>query len=246
MNESLHTGHRHRLRERYRTEGLEHFADHEVLELLLFSSHARGDTNPIAHALLDNYGTLKGVLEASPEDLLRVKGIGEESAVLISLMVPMFRRYAASQREAKRRILGSEDAAAYCASLLTGLRNERFYVLCLDKKGYLLGARLASEGTLDQVPAYPRLVAEIALRHNAASVILCHNHPSGDSTPSRDDLTLTHRLDRLLEDMEISLLDHIIVGAGDCYSLAAHGELHRKPSLIPNRLGEDGEEWEKT
>ena len=235
MSEDLHSGHRKRMRQRFREDGLEGFADHEVLELLLFSAHARANVNPLAHALLDTFGSLKGVLEAEPADLMTVEGVGEEAATLISLMVPMFRRYTASLREGKRRLCSSDEAQAYCAALLTGLRSERFYVICLDTRGGLLGARMAAEGTLDQVPAYPRIVAEIALRYNAASVILCHNHPSGDCTPSREDIELTHRLDRLLADMDITLADHIIVGAGDTYSLAAHQQLHEVPSLKPGK-----------
>ncbi len=239
MPSDIHTGHRQRLRARFQAEGLEHFADHEVLELLLFYGRTRGDTNAIAHALLDTFGSLKGVLEADPADLMTVRGVGEEVATLLSLPVPLFRRYTACLIAEKRRLSSTEEAESYCAALLTGLRSERFYVLCLDTKGGLLGARMAAEGTLDQVPAYPRIVADIALRHNAAAVLLCHNHPSGDPTPSREDIALTHRLDRLLGEMDIALRDHIIVGAAETYSLAAHRQLHEVPSLMPQAARED-------
>ena len=222
---ALHGGHRQRMRERFRTQGLEGFAPHEVVELLLFYGRARGDVNPLAHRLLDSFGSLKGVLEARPEQLMAVEGVGEETATLISMMLPMFRRYSACVCEERSRISSRSEAETYCSALLAGLRTEHFYALCLSADNHLLGRRLIAEGTLTEVAAYPRLVVETALNYNAHSVVLCHNHPSGVCLPSQDDLTSTRRLMTLLNGLGIVLLDHMIVAGDQTYSMSQHGDL---------------------
>lgn len=234
---TLHEGHRGRMRARYREEGLEGFAPHEVLELLLFYGRARGDVNPLAHQLLDAFGSLKGVLEARPEQLMSVKGVGEETATLISLMLPMFRRYSECICEEKKSIKNRKEAENYCKSLLAGQRSECFYMLCLGADHKLLGRRLIAQGTLMEVAAYPRIVAETALNYNAHSVVLCHNHPSGICLPSEDDLATTGRLIKLLRGLDIMVLDHIIVAGESVYSMVQMGDIvHDVPgrtTLIP-------------
>lgn len=222
---SVHEGHRKRMRERFRKEGMDGFAAHEVLELLLFYGRARGDVNPLAHTLLDTFGSLKGVLEARPEQLMSVPGVGEETATLISMMLPMFRRYSACVCQEQKRIDNRGEAQTYCRALLAGWRTERFYELCLNAENQLLGQRLIAEGTLTEVPAYPRLVVETALNYNAHSVIICHNHPGGSAVPSTDDVRTTRRLQNLLLGMNINLLDHIIVAGEEAYSMVQHGDL---------------------
>ena len=233
---NTHDGHRQRMRERFRMDGLEGFAPHEVLELLLFYGRARGDVNPLAHELLDTFGSLKGVLEARPEQLLRVNGIGEETATLISLMLPMFRRYELCLCEERKVILNRKDAEEYCAALLAGFRTEHFYVICLSTDNHVLGQRLIAEGSLTEVAAYPRLVAETALNYNAHSILLCHNHPSGTCRPSADDIGTTRRLQQMLMSLDMVLLDHIVVAGDGTYSLSQHGDFHplaSADSLIP-------------
>ncbi len=220
---TMHDGHRKRLRDRYRAEGLERFAPHEVIELLLCYGRARGDVNPLSHRLLETFGTLKGVLEATPDQLMAVEGVGEETATLLSLAVPLFRRYSACLCEAQKTLASTEAAEAYCAALLAGRRHECFYVISVSARNTVIGERMIAEGSLDAVPAYPRRVAEAALNHNASGVILCHNHPSGDCTPSAEDVRQTARLKKVLEDLDIRLLDHVVVGAGRTWSMAAHG-----------------------
>lgn len=221
----IHEGHRSRMRERFRKEGLEGFAPHEVLELLLFYSRSRGDVNPTAHALMDHFGTLKGVLEAGTEQLMTVPGVGEETATLISLMLPMFRRYCASMLEDAKRIRNRADAQGYCLSLLAGRRTEAFYVISLSGDSQVLGQRMVAEGSLNEVSAYPRVVVEAALNHNAHSVILCHNHPGGVATPSLADVNTTRMLRQLLAGLDINLLDHIVVAGEQAYSMLQHGDL---------------------
>lgn len=221
---TMHDGHRRRLRERFRLEGLEGFAAHEALELLLFYARARGDVNPLAHRLLEVFGSLKGVLEAPVDQLCAVEGVGEETATLISLMVPMFRRYEMCLCEESKRLVHYSDVQAYCRALLTGLRKERFYVISMSSQMKVLGQRIVGEGSLSEVPAYPRLVVETALNHNAYGVILCHNHPGGDAVPSIGDVDVTRELETVLSRLGIALMDHIIVADNRAYSMVQHGD----------------------
>lgn len=225
MASTTHAGHRNRVRERFRTEGLEGFAPHEVLELLLFYGRARGDTNGLAHDLLDAFGSLKGVLEATPEQLMAVNGVGEETATLIGMMVPMFRRYQECAAAEKTYIRTREEAVDFCKSLLAGYRNERFYVACLSGKNALLGRRMIAEGTMSEVGAYPRKVVETALNYNAAGVILFHNHPGGTEKPSREDVQVIRQIQSVLKGLGIVLLDHIVVAGERAYSMAENGEI---------------------
>ncbi len=228
-----HSGHRKRLRERYRLEGLESFAPHEVLELLLLYARPRGDVNPLAHELLNTFGSLKGVLEATPQQLMGVKGVGEEAATLISLAVPLFRRYSLCLAEERRAITSTAEARQYCQAMLAGQRAERFYAICLGADRSVLGRRLIAEGTVGEVNAYPRLIVETALNLNAHGVIICHNHPDGAAEPSPEDLTATHHLYRVLSALDIQLLDHIIVAGGESCSLAERGQLTPKGRKVP-------------
>lgn len=219
---TMHDGHRQRLRERFRREGLEGFAPHEVLELLLFYARARGDVNPLAHRLLEAFGSLKGVLEAPADQLCSVDGVGEETATLLSMMVPLFRRYALCLTKEQCRLVNYRAVMDYCQALLTGLRKERFYVICLSAQMKVLGQRIIAEGSLTEVPAYPRLVVETALNQNAYGVILCHNHPGGVAMPSVGDVDVTRDLEPILARLGVVLIDHIVVSDADTYSMAAH------------------------
>lgn len=229
----MHEGHRARMRERFCKEGLDGFAPHEVLELLLFYGRARGDVNPLAHELLDTFGSLKGVLEARPEQLMTVKGVGEETATLISLMLPVFRQYSACVVRESRRINNRTEAQHYCQALLAGWRTERFYVISMNADNQVLGQRMVAEGSLTEVDAYPRLVVETALNYNAHSVILCHNHPAGIPLPSPDDVCTSIQLMDLLSGLNITLLDHIIVAGEETYSMIQHGDLSHDLCLNP-------------
>lgn len=222
---TLHDGHRKRLRERFRMEGLESFSPHETLELLLFYAKARENVNPLAHRLLETFGSLKGVLEAPVEQLTAVEGVGEETACLIALMVPMFRQYEASIIDSNVTLLHFQDVANYCYGLLAGLRHERFCVISVSPTMKVLGHRVVAEGTLTDVPAYPRLVVETALNHNAYGVILCHNHPSGDACASRQDVEMTRLVQSVLEPLNVTLVDHLIIADGRVYSMAQSGAL---------------------
>ena len=223
---SVHDGHRDRLRDGFLKHGLEHMNDINALELLLFYANTRSDTNPLAHALLEEFGSLKGVLEARPEQLMQVKGIGKQQAVLISMVVPLTKVWHRCAMEAPRRIGNSREAEEYCLSILAGERTERFYVVSLNAKCNVLGRRKISEGSLSEVSAYPRMVMETALNYNAHSVLLGHNHPGGTCAPSPDDISSTLQLQRLLNGLGILVLDHIIVAGDRTYSMIQHGDIN--------------------
>ena len=226
MAENLHEGHREKMRDRFiRDKGFENFEDHQILELLLFYANARGDTNPLAHKLLDTFGSLKGVLEARPEQLMSVNGIGKQAATLISMVVPLTRVWHRCAMEVPDRIGNSREAENYCLSILAGERTERFYVVSLNAKCNVLGRRKISEGSLSEVSAYPRMVMETALNYNAHSVLLCHNHPGGTCAPSPEDISSTIQLQRLLNGVGILVLDHIIVAGDRTYSMIQHGDI---------------------
>lgn len=174
---ATHDGHRKRMRERFRISGLEGFSEHEVLELILFYGRARGNVNDTAHALMDVFGSLPRVLEASPEQLMMIDGIGEESATLLSLILPLFRRYSDEVNQVRSKLESRQVTLDYCRTMMAGYRREQFYVICLTADGSIICNRKVTEGTLSAVTAYPRLVLEAALNSNAHSVVLCHNHP---------------------------------------------------------------------
>lgn len=222
---SVHSGHRERIRERFAKEGLEGFSDYEVLELALFYANARGDTNETAHELIDQFGSLKTVLEARPEMLTQVRGVGDAAATLLSFVSQLSRRYLNDMGRELKQIANRQTAEMYCKSLIMGCRTERFHVICLSASCKVLGQRRISEGSLSEVNAYPRLVAETALNYNAHSVILCHNHPGGTEMPSRDDITTTEHLQKILGGLGITLLDHIIVSGDHTYSMVQHGDM---------------------
>ena len=226
MDGNIHAGHREKLRDRFINEkGFEHFEDHQILELLLFYANARQDTNPLAHELLDRFGSLKGVLEARPEQLMTVDGIGNQQAVLLSMVVPLTRVWHRCAMETPTRIGNSREAENYCLSILAGERTERFYVISLNAKCNVLGRRKISEGSLSEVSAYPRMVMETALNYNAHSVLLCHNHPGGTCAPSPEDISSTLQLQRLLNGVGILVLDHVIVAGDRTYSMIQHGDI---------------------
>ena len=215
-----------RLRERILSEhSLEHFDDSEILSTVLSYANGTRDTAGLVARLLDNFGSLKAVLEARPEQLLKVDGMNRTRASLISLMVPMARVWQRCASEIPDRIGNSREAEDYCKSLLIGERIENFYVIALNAKCNVLGRRKISTGSLSEVSAYPRLVMETALNYNAHNVLLSHNHPGGTCAPSPEDISSTVQLQRLLNGVGILVLDHIIVANESTYSMIQHGDI---------------------
>lgn len=221
----MHEGHRRRLKERFLKEGLDSFEKHQVLELLLFFSIPRKDTNEIAHELLNKYGSLSGVFEADPKDLANTPGIGESSALLLALIPDLSRRYFNDKWRDKPELNSSTKAGQYAVTLFSGRPYEVFYIISLDAQNRVNYAQVVHEGTINEAPVYPRLIVEAALRHKANSVILAHNHPGGSLNPSRADIEATNRIKTALEAISISVVDHIIVCGGKYVSFAERGLL---------------------
>lgn len=215
-----------RLRERLLSErSLETFDDIEILSTILSYANGTKDTSGLVARLLDSFGSLKAVLEARPEQLLKVDGMNRTRASLISLMIPMARVWQRCASDMPDRIGNSREAENYCMSLLIGERLENFWVIALNAKCKVLGKRRISTGSLSEVSAYPRLVMETALNYNAHSVLLTHNHPGGTVAPSPEDISSTIQLQRLLNGVGILVLDHIIVAGDKTYSMIQHGDI---------------------
>lgn len=216
-----HKGHRDRMRSRFLTEGLDAFADHEVLEFALFHSLPRGDTNETAHRLLQRFGTLASVFEADVADLAAVDGMGDKTAAFLAFVPQLARRYLKSRLETERVCLNTSEAAMiYAIPLMAGRADEVFYVVALDAACRVLNATLLAEGTVTEVQLHPRQVVEVVLRNRASSVMFIHNHPAGTASPSTDDLRLTETLVKALQPLSIKVLDHIVVAGDQAYSFA--------------------------
>ena len=219
----IHDGHREKMRQRFLKGGLEHFADHEALELLLYYAIPRRDTNPIAHALMERYGSLSAVLSAPVEDLKQVEGIGESAAVLLALAPALVRK--ARLAETERVMNTAELAGVYLLERFEGEKNEVVYQLCLDRKGKLLSCKRLGEGGISSAQLDIRRLVENAILASASGVILAHNHPSGIALPSQDDYAATDSAKRALSTIGVDLLDHIIVADDDFVSMADSGYL---------------------
>lgn len=221
--ESIHAGHRERLKRRFLEEGLDDFTDIQVLELLLFYAIARQDTNPIAHRLLEHFGSLSRVLEAEPEELKKVKGVGEHAAALLHL-IPQLGRYYQVDSAQRVEILTSLDACgAYLVPHFFGRTRETVFLLCLDAKCKVLCCREIGEGSVNSASISVRKVVETALAANATTVVLAHNHPSGVALPSDEDVQTTRRIAAALSAVEIHLADHMVVAEGDYVSMVQSG-----------------------
>lgn len=221
----IHDGRRERVRKRFMENKLEGFADHEALELLLYYAHARGDVNPLAHTLLDRFGSLSGVFSASKEMLTQVEGVGEQTAVLLQL-VPLIAQRARQADLKKELVLNTrEKIGDYLLELFSQERNEAVYEVCLDGKGKLLACRRLGEGSVSAVNLDIRKIVQNAIVFCASSVILAHNHPSGVALPSEADHAATLRVKAALESVDVRLEDHIVVADHDYVSLFQSGLL---------------------
>ena len=224
-----HDGHREKMRRRFLSGGLEQFADHEALELLLYYAIPRRDTNPIAHALIDRYGSLSAVLAAPVEDLQKVEGIGESAAILLKLVPRLCAKARLADADRQELILNTASrAGAYLLERFYGEQNEVIYQLCLDRKGKLLACKKLGEGSIASAALDVRKLVENAILHSASSVVLAHNHPSGIASPSHEDYAATDRARNALETIGVALADHIIVADGDFVSLAESGYLEKR------------------
>ena len=219
----IHDGHRERMRQRAAEHGLEGFSDLNALELLLYYVVPRSDTNPLAHRLLDRFGSFAAVLDAAPDVLQQVQGVGENVALFLHLIPQFSRRYEISRNDMDMILDSPEKAGAFLLPRFCGAVNEMVYILCLDARKKLLCCRKLSEGTLSSAAVSLRSIVHTALSANASSVILAHNHAGGFALPSRDDISSTRRIRDALESVDVSLADHLIVAENDFVSLRQSG-----------------------
>jgi DNA repair protein RadC len=219
-----HTGHRQRLRDRFMTGGADALPDYELLELLLFSAIPRKDTKPLAKQLIARFGDFAGVISAPPSQL-ELEGLSGNTIATLKLIQAGAHRLG-RQRVMTQPILSSWSALTdYLHSAMARETNEQFRLLFLDRKNRLIGDEIQARGTVDHTPVYVREVVKRALELSATALILVHNHPSGDTTPSRADIEMTRDIARAAAPLGVTIHDHIIIGRGEPASLRALGLL---------------------
>ena len=215
----IHDGHREHMRQRYLASGLEGFADHEALELLLYYAIPRRDTNPIAHALVDRYGSLSAVLTAPVEDLKKVEGIGDSAAILLRLAPQVYQKAQLAEYERDLPMSSVTAVGKYAVDRFIGERNEVIYQLCLDQKAKLLACKRLGEGGVNSADLDIRKMMEHVIATGASAVILAHNHPSGVAEPSDEDWAANRQARAALKTIRVPLIDHIVVADGDFVSM---------------------------
>ncbi|MCL2611225.1 MAG: DNA repair protein RadC [Defluviitaleaceae bacterium] len=223
---SIHKGHRDRMKEKYLKVGINCFVDHELLEVLLYYCYPRVDTNRIAHEILDEYKSLTALFQSDPEDIIRRTGVTKNVAVYISLISQTAERFLQDKWKQEYKVIDSNKIASdFLFALFLTKANECFFMLLLDAKNNIIAAPLVQEGTIDRVHFYFRNVLELIFKYRAVSVILAHNHPSGNLRPSKEDILITREFLKNLKIIDVTLMDHIIVTGNQSYSFEAAGLL---------------------
>ncbi|WP_299481194.1 DNA repair protein RadC [uncultured Roseibium sp.] len=212
-------GHRQRLRERFRKSGENSLADYELLEFLLFSALPRRDTKPIAKAMLQRFGSFSAVLAAPRERLREISGLSDVSIDTIKAVHAAIARYHRAELSERRLLDSWSKVIEYLQASMELSPVEQFRILFLDRKNGLIADEVQQTGTVDHTPVYPREVIRRALEHSATALILVHNHPSGDPTPSRADIQMTKKIVEIAKPLGIEVHDHIIIGLRNNVSL---------------------------
>ncbi|MDB5733476.1 MAG: hypothetical protein JWN16_113 [Alphaproteobacteria bacterium] len=218
-------GHRERLRERFLKGGADAMPDYELLELTLFAAIPRRDTKPLAKALLARFGSFAEVIAAPRARLLDVKGVGESVVAHLKIVE------AAAHRLSKTKVIGRPALSSwaalldYCTAAMAREQAEAFRVLFLDRKNILIADEVLNRGTIDHTPVYPREIVKRALELSASALILVHNHPSGDPTPSRADIEMTREIEKAAKALGIAVHDHLVIGRGGHASFKSLGLL---------------------
>ena len=220
---NIHAGHRQRAKAEFLARGLEGLPDHKVLELLLFYAIPQGDVNPLAHRLLDHFGSLSGVFHATHEQLTAVSGVGDNTATLLRLVTAVGGRYLQDRVNMKDIFTSSWQFRELFAPFFFGARNEMAYLACLDAKNKLIACKKLSEGDALGTDVSARTVVSAALACNAVTVVLAHNHISGIALPSAADKLSTKNMFSVLSNVGIRLFDHYIVAGDDMVSMRESG-----------------------
>ncbi len=209
--------------QRFRTEGLDNFDPIQVLELLLFFAVPRKDTNEMAHHLIDRFGSVSRVMDASVAELQKVPGVGENAATFLHLVKEAGRYYQVDSARKGIQIRDTEDCGRYLLPYFIGRQTETVFLLCLNANCNVICCREVGEGELNSAVISPRTVVEIALAEKASTVVLAHNHPSGVALPSKEDVLTTRRLAAALATVEVVLFDHLVIADDDYVSMAQSG-----------------------
>ena len=216
-----YTGHRDRLRGRFTENGPKALADYELLELMLFRSIPRADTKPIAKALIARFGSFSEVMAADPQLLQEVKGVGQAVATDIALFGAASDRLLFGRLKSQVILSSWKQVLDYCRSAMAFADKEQLRILFLDKRNKLIADEVQQIGTIDHTPVYPREVLKRAIELSSSAIILVHNHPSGDPAPSPADIEMTLKIKTLVEELNITLHDHLIIGRKGYVSLRA-------------------------
>ncbi len=217
------SGHRQRLKDRFRKGGVKAVADYEMLELLLFSAIPRRDVKPLAKSLIDHFGSFSDVISATPERLAEISGIGDTVITSLKLVEGAAQKLAQGKIMDKPVLSNWQALIDYCQIQMAHKKKEQFRILFLDRKNRLIADEKQQEGTIDHTPVYPREVIKRALELHSTAIILVHNHPSGDPTPSRDDVEMTKRIEEAGKQLGVILHDHLIISKSGQTSLKTLG-----------------------
>lgn len=231
-----HQGHRKRVRNRYQSEGFAGYHDHEVLESALFSSIKRGNTNNIAHALIERFGSIKNVFEADYDMLLEVEGVGECTAYGIKVMMELFKRYELCTHENVARYTKLSQIGLYFYNKYIGVTREQLYVMLLNNRMSLLDCVLVSEGSVTSTGIPLNRINDLIVQKKAAAVVLAHNHPDGLAVPSPNDMEVTDTVRQLLEAIGVTLVEHLIIADNRFYPILKHRYGMYRTSPTNNRV----------
>ncbi len=231
-----HAGHRERMYNKFLVSGFEGFPDHELIEMLLYSVIPRGNTNEQGHALLDRFGSIRGVVDASFEDIVNLPSVGEKSAMYIKLVAEFLRRYHSSNTK-KDKFSTFEKVGAFFVRKYIGMNKETVYVLLLDNALNYIDCKDIYEGTVNGANLEIQKIAQYAYSKNATNVIIAHNHPGGILIPSFEDRQATLHLMNALETLGIDLVEHFIVSGKEYFPIMQNSDLYRMREKATEKLG---------
>ncbi len=218
-----HDGHRERLKNLFLKTGLDNLEPHVILELLLFYSVPRKDTNPLGHKLINHFGSISAVFDAKPEELMEVEGVTQNTAVLLSMIPQLARIYLEDKVDTKDLIGSTDELGRYLLPRFVGRKLETIMLVGIDNKNKVIACSIVAEGENDHASVSRRTIMEAAIRLGATKVVIAHNHPRGFAVPSNEDLNMTREVYKLLKSVGIELLDHMLFAEDDYVSLAASG-----------------------
>ena len=221
MEENVHSGHRERVRREFLKNGFdEDTPPHKIMEMLLFYSIPRKDTNEIAHELVSRFGSIAGIIDAPVEELVKVNGVNTNTAALIKLIMPVARRYMFDKKRNTHKYSNIDEVGNYLLSRYIGYSKEVFSITSFSGSGSILGFDILSEGDVSEVSISTRTVIEAVLKRQAVCAIIAHNHPDGVAVPSDNDIAVTENIKNALAHINVRLLDHLIIADGDYVSMA--------------------------